>query len=93
MSILLSDTVQRDDKLMAAAIDDELVILSMAGNNYLALDPIGRRIWELLEEPSRVDELCCLLSKEYNATIEEISADVVPFLSELSSEGIVNVVS
>ena len=90
MPIELSSLVVRGEGLMSAPIDKEIVILNMAKNNYVGLDDIGRRIWGLLEKPIRVDELCAQLSRDFEATREQIIADVTPFLEELAREGIVH---
>lgn len=77
---------------LSAPVDQELVILNLKRNNYIGLDEIGRRIWELLETPRLVEELYRQLSQEFNATPETIAADVLPFLNELAAEGLVDVV-
>ncbi len=92
MVIELTDRVIRNGDLMAAPIDNELVILGLISNNYIALDEIGRRIWELLETERPVVELCRELEREYNGPPEQIISDVLPFLTELRDEGIVHVV-
>ena len=89
MPIEPSSRIVRGEELMSTIIDTEIVILNMAKNNYVGLDEIGLRIWELLEKPIRVDELCNQLSREFSATLEQITADVVPFLADLEKEGIV----
>jgi hypothetical protein len=89
MPIQLESLVVRNDRPMSVRVDDDLVILNMAGDNYIALDAIGRRIWELLAAPLRVDELCRQLSVEFNSSQEEILEDVLPFLNELEGEGLV----
>lgn len=91
MAIELKSVVTRTEDLMSQPIDQDLVILNLVNNNYIGLDEIGRRIWELLENPCRVDELCQQLGREFNATPEQIAADVFPFLTELQGEGLVNV--
>lgn len=88
----LNTTIARAEGLFAAPVDEDLVILSQNSNNYLGLDEIGRRIWDLLETPRRVDELCRQLAGEYSGSPEQITADVLPFLDELVSEGIVHAV-
>ena len=90
MPIEPSSRIVRGEELMSTIIDTEIVILNMAKNNYVGLDEIGLRIWELLGKPIRVDELCNQLSREFHATPEQIIADVIPFLADLESEGIVN---
>ena len=91
MPIDLNSTVVRLDNVMSTLLDEEIVILNMAKNNYIALNEIGRRIWELLESPIRVEDLNVLLSREFTATPEQIAADVLPFLNNLEDEGLVHV--
>ncbi len=90
MSIELNSLIVRGENILSTPIDNELVILNIAKNNYVGLDEIGLRIWELLEKPIRVDELCNQLSREFEATPEQIIDDVIPFLADLDSEGLVN---
>ncbi len=68
------------------------MILNLETNNYVALDEIGRRIWELLATPQRVDDLCRQLSEDFEATPEQIATDVIPFLAELIAENLAHVV-
>lgn len=83
--------VVRKGGLPSTPVDADLVILNLATNNYVGLDDIGRSIWELLEKPLRVAELCQLMTEKYTGTREEIERDVVLFLRELSGEGLVDV--
>jgi hypothetical protein len=92
MTIEMTDVVVRNAALMAAPIDNELVILGLISNNYIALDEIGRHIWDLLETERPVDDLCHRLEREYAAAPEQIASDVLPFLTELRDEGIVHVI-
>jgi len=89
MSIELSSRVVRTEEMISAPVDNEIIILNMAENNYIGLDEIGRRIWELLAETRSVVEVCDLLSLEFEATPEQIAADLIPFLEELRDEGLI----
>jgi hypothetical protein len=84
--------IVRAENLMSSPMDDEIVILNMDKNNYVGLDEIGARIWELLEKPCRLDDLCERLSAEFEATHEQITSDLVPFLEELKGEGLIRLV-
>jgi len=85
--------VTRIEGLMSAAVDDELVVLSLRSDSYLAIDRIGRRIWELLESPRRFDDLVVLLAEEFRADPAVVATDVSAFLDELEAEGMVNATS
>lgn len=52
-------------------------------SRYFGLDPIGRRIWELLERPRPVDAICGTLQEEFDVAAETCRADVLALLGEL----------
>lgn len=90
MPIELNTYIMRSGDLLSTIVDKEIVILNTARNNYIELDEVGLRIWELLENPIRVDKLRDQLSREFEATPEQIIADVMPFLVDLDKEGLIN---
>lgn len=92
MAMGLNSKIVRLQGVMSSRVDDDIVILNMARNKYVNLDSIGRRIWELIEKPVQVNELCGQLELEFSATQEEIAADVITFLAELEKDGLVRVV-
>ena len=91
MPLDLKSQVSRAADMMAAPVDQDLVILNLATNTYVGLDGVGRRIWELLETSQTVEALCHALSQEFEGSPEEIAADVQAFLSELEAEGLLRV--
>lgn len=92
MPLEMTTRLVRNTGLPNAPIENEIVFLNLAKDNYVALDDIGRRIWELLETPRRVDEVCRQLNQEFDAAPERIAADVLPFLEDMRKEGLVHVV-
>jgi len=91
VNIELNSIVVRAEGMMTAPVDQDIVILNMAKNNYVSLDNIGRRIWELIESPVIVSELCSKLGEEFTGSEEQIAADVLLFLNELQKDGLVRV--
>ena len=92
MPLELSTIIARTANLMVAPVDEELVLLSLERNQYLALNVIGRRIWDLLETPQCITAVCEQLHTEFDATFEQITADVVPFIHEMLRDGLIYVV-
>src|ERR1700722_11043921 len=84
--------VARNEDLASAPVDREIVFLNMATDSYVALDEIGRRIWDLLESPRSIADLTRELSAEFEGMPDVIAADVLTFLKELEREGMVSVV-
>ena len=72
-------------------MDGELVMLDPRQSMYFALDSIGGRIWELLQQPQQVDALCRLLSEEFDAPVATCRADVLAFLAQLVDADLVSI--
>lgn len=93
MAIDLTSKVVRLAEVMSAPVDEDIVILNMAKNNYVSLDNIGRRLWEMLESPVLVSVICDRLVDEFAGERRQIEADVLSFLQDLETEGLVNTVT
>ena len=89
VSLSLNSVVRWSDDQLAAAVDDEVVILSVERGSYYGLDDIGSDIWERLAQPIRVDDLCQALTNKYDADSAVIRSDVLQLLERLVSEGLV----
>lgn len=92
MAIELDTVVCRVPDLLSTPLDDEIVILNLASDHYVALDDIGRRIWDLVSEPRTVSSLCELLGREFADPEDQIRTDVLAFLNDMADESLLNVI-
>jgi Coenzyme PQQ synthesis protein D (PqqD) len=83
--------VARRGEPLTASVDGDLVMLDPRRSLYFGLDPIGHRIWDLLEQPRSVAELCGELQREFSVEAETCQADVLAFLDELSDAELVEI--
>jgi hypothetical protein len=83
--------IARRPEPLTARVDDELVMLDPRESRYYGLDRIGHRIWELLERPRSVSELCAALEDEFSVSPETCRADVLPFLEQLEEAELLDV--
>ena len=86
-----STTVVRVEGLCSGELDGEVVLMSLDQGRYYGMDRIGTRIWQLLETPFVVSDLCDQLQKEYDANPEECERDVMAFLDQLSKANLLKV--
>lgn len=70
-------------------LEDEAVILSLKDGVYYGLNPVGARIWELLQVPRTVAELSDIILQEYNVEPSQCQDDLVKLLNELASRGLI----
>ena len=87
-----STIVARVPGLCAGELDGEAVLMSVDQGRYYGMDPIGTRIWSLIETPLAVSDICDHLRKQYKVTPEECERDVLTFLNELAEANLLRVI-
>lgn len=76
--------IERNGDWLAAKVGSELVMMSAAKGNYIGLSAVGARIWELIETPHSVDQLCDTLVAEYEVEPATCRSEVDAFLAKLA---------
>ena len=88
-SFTLDSYISRSDEIVASMLDDEVVMMSIEQDAYYGLDPIGSRIWEIIEKPARISEICDVLMEEYDVSRETCEKDVLNFFDKLAKDKLV----
>ena len=92
MTIALDTMLSRDGDILQAAVGtDELVMLSISAGRYYGLNSVGARIWELLETPMTVGQICARLCKEFEINRQDCQIAVLKFAADLVGYGILHV--
>ena len=79
------------DHVMARQVGDETVILDLGSGHYFGLDPVGARIWRLVEEGRSVPQIVATLLDEYEVTADQLQRDVDALLDDLVTRGLLEV--
>lgn len=69
----------------------EAAILNIKSGVYYGLDPVGARIWKLVQEPRAVAEIQNTITHEYEVETDRCARDLVDLLEKLLSEGLIEV--
>lgn len=72
----------RNKQIIDGELDNEQVMLHIEKGKYLGLNPVGKRIWELIEQPRSFTELTGILLAEYKVTEEQCIQEVQTFLDK-----------
>lgn len=70
-------------------IEGEAVILSMDTKVLRGLNPVGSRVWELIDGRRSVSEITELIVSEFEVTPGQAGEDVRGFVGELLEKGLV----
>lgn len=86
-------TIQRVNGLEFSRLDEAyLAIDSEAGYCY-GLNATAGSIWDRIDAPVSVGDLCARLSRDYDANEETLRRDVLAFLSSLRESGLIQVIA
>jgi Coenzyme PQQ synthesis protein D (PqqD) len=69
----------------------EAAILNIKNGVYYGLDPVGARIWSLMQEPRAVADIQNTITGEYDVEPERCARDLVGLLEKLFAEGLIEV--
>jgi hypothetical protein len=69
----------------------EAAILNVKNGLYYGLDPVGARIWNLMQEPRAVAEIQNTITSEYDVEPERCAQDLAALLEKLLAEGLIEV--
>lgn len=78
----------RDEKVISSKIEEDLFLLSMEKGAYFRMNPIGTRIWELLETPKTQSQLVSDLLKEFEVDEATCEKEVEAFLEKTAQMGL-----
>lgn len=70
-------------QLIAAEVGGEEVILHLESGIYYGLNPVGSRIWALLQEPRTFSQILETLLAEYDVDATRCQQDLEQILSQL----------
>jgi hypothetical protein len=79
----------RRDDILAQVAGDTVVLLTPDSGEYFTLNEVGGRIWELADGTRSVEEIAAVLIEEFEASLDEVRADALDLLEQLSEEGLV----
>ena len=73
----------------ASTSDDGLVLLDLEGGLVLSANPVGGRIWTLIEQQHTPAQIAARLTAEYAISEERALGDVLAFVDALRARNLV----
>ena len=91
--IISEDSIVVASKELAAAdLGDEVAILNITTGVYYSLNPVGARIWSLIQEPRSVRDVCNTLGAQYDVDNDRCEQEAIALLQQLAEHELINVV-
>jgi len=87
-----SGIYRKTTRQVSCKINDEIAILDLDRAIYFGLQGVGVHIWDALEQPMSVAELCSSVMAEFDVTEPVCKADIEKILASLEAEGLVEAI-
>ncbi len=87
----LSTVFRKTAHQVSCQINEEVAILDLDRSLYFGLEGAGVRIWEALDQPRSVAELCDSVLETFDVSRTECEVDVLQLVSNLQDEGLIEI--
>lgn len=84
------DLVVKRSEIPGSKIDDEFVFFNRETGSYYGTGPVGANIWDFLEMPKSINEICEHLLSIYDVDRAKCESQVNKFISDMIDAGIVD---
>jgi hypothetical protein len=78
-------------QVRARMVGEELVLLHLESGTYFGLDPVGARVWQLIQAGKSLSQACDAVIEEYDVSREVLEQDVLALVRNLIDKKLVNV--
>ncbi len=76
---------------VSCSLGDEAAILNLKNTVYYGLNPVGTRVWDLVQQARSVGEIRDALVDEYDVEAEQCERDVLDLLQQMREQGLIEV--
>jgi hypothetical protein len=84
-----SSRVTSAPDVMLRIIGDEAVILNLKSELYLGLDPVGTRMWTVLQNSPSIEAAHAALLDEFEVEPERLRQDLDKLLDQMLEQGLI----
>jgi len=91
-TLTFSTRLRPSDDTLYRNLDGEAVLLGLKSAGYFGLDPVGTRIWELIEEKGVLADVLAGVLEEFDVDEARARTDLMALAARLVEKGLVDIV-
>lgn len=91
MELSLNQTVIVAKDVVSCDLVEEAALLNLKDGVYYGLNPVGARIWNLIQKPRKVGEILEILLDEYDVDQDTCQNDLFELLEQLFENELIKV--
>ncbi len=87
----LASRVRVKDDVVFRDLEGEAVLLNLETGTYFGLDPVGTRIWALIQKHETLTDVNLALLDEFDVEPDRCERDLLDLLARLDDNGLVEI--
>jgi hypothetical protein len=91
MKLTPNSTIVVNKDVVSCDLVDEVAILNLKTGIYYGLDPVGARIWNLIQQPREIKEIIQTLLNEYEVEENRCQDDLIELIEQLSEKKLIKI--
>jgi len=90
-NLTINTIVKQSDKIIAQHLDEDIVMANINTGNYYGVSLTSKRIWELIEKPISISDICSTLTMEYTVDRSTCEESVLRFIDKLFQADLIDI--
>jgi hypothetical protein len=83
--------IAKSDNFVESEVDGEAVLMNLDEGDFSSLKSTGLQIWQMLDEPKPVSQICAGLLDQFDVEEEVCREQTLGFLAALHDKGFITV--
>lgn len=88
LPVNLADRLELSPEVVAREVGGETMLLDLASGTYFGLDEVGGMVWQAIEEGQPLSDACDRIESAFDASREQVEADVLALAAQLVEQGL-----
>ncbi len=89
--VTLASTARISDDVVFRELEGEAVLLNLQSGTYFGLDPVGTRIWQLIEQHGALGAVRDAMLEEFDVDSDAAAHDLLDLVRALAARGLVEI--
>jgi hypothetical protein len=91
MKIDLESIIVASKEQLSSSIGGETVILGLQAGRYYGVGAAGARVWQIIQEPRRVSDICDAIVSEYEVDPATCQSDLLKLFQQMAEARLIEV--
>ncbi|OFX16416.1 MAG: hypothetical protein A2033_08195 [Bacteroidetes bacterium GWA2_31_9] len=87
-----NDIIVQKKNIVSSSLDGEIVLMSLDNSSYYGLNYTASKIWSILENPKKIEEIVKILFSEYNVDYSLCEKETLQIVNDFYKNSLIDLI-